>query len=467
MRTTAERRVVCGLALALVCLCVPIAGGQDWIDQIVKPLRKRPEGGEGGRPNAQLIGDARTLKVRRHNLCEFQSDLDGQSQGMLVASDGNLYFAGSTRSRRQGAVLFRYLPAQAKLEKLCDDLTAVCGHPLERNMLQSVVSCVPVQMGDSIWFTTTSESAAPGRFVGSHVVGYNIVTKEWRDLGIVDRGRVIHGALAADVPNNRLYVTVSPQEGEDSKPSHLYRIDLPEGKARPVGQIAYGGPIGYPSIWVDGAGSCWVSAPAGTMLRYDPASDTMEGWLDRLPPVRERSGVTAHDATVQARRRWWWVRQAPDVNHCLFTLKGGNALYTFSPGRMTAAPGGAFRLVQRDMGATGLACGLSPDDVLYCVQRDAVARHPKESLLHLKSFGTLEFSQPIADHGILVDKDRRLPEVIDALAVDGKQRVYMVGVWQVSEDETASLRDEKGKYEPGDTALCLAVVTILPVEERR
>ncbi len=50
------------------------------------------------------------LRVRSYPLNPYNSDLDGQWQASIAASDGYCYFASSTHSARKGAAFFKYDP---------------------------------------------------------------------------------------------------------------------------------------------------------------------------------------------------------------------------------------------------------------------------------------------------------------------------------------------------------------------
>ena len=463
-----------------------LAAAQDWIDDLVKPKgprksesdkvkpdarkpdksktpEKRPSAPRSGRRPVSVLprlGRHATLPARTWNLCAFERDLDMQSQGAIVASDGNVYFFSSTRSVRHGAVAFRYLTAEDRLERLCDDVTTVCGERPGTGWSQGVVSTQPVGINGWIYWGTHSSAANAPTYTGGHVVGWNIGTGEWRDLGVVLEGHTIYAGLAGDPRANRLYVTASPTSGRQCEPTRLVALDLEQGKREDLGVVAYGGMIGYPSLWVDQDGHCWVSAPGGVMIRYNSRKKVLEGWLDGLPYLRTLEGFTHIDGSLQARRRWWWVSGLRERNRCLLTLKDGTTLYMFSPRRIGLGPGKAFQIVTRNVGRPGLACAVSEGRVYY-IHREESRDGPNGYVLQLRS---VDYTRPLRkshNHGVLMDEKGRLPQRIAALLVEAGRRAYVVGDWTtVQPDPTSLSYDGKGRYVERKTAQFFAAVQI-------
>jgi hypothetical protein len=66
--------------------------------------------------------EARKLVARSWNLCDHKTDLDGQWEGSIVASDGYCYFASSTHSGRTGGMFFKFDPGTGKITVLTDDI---------------------------------------------------------------------------------------------------------------------------------------------------------------------------------------------------------------------------------------------------------------------------------------------------------------------------------------------------------
>src|ERR1043166_4175823 len=73
-------------------------------------------------PTALTHSNGVSLVVRSYPLNSYCRDLDGQWEGIRLASDGNCYFASSTHSARHGADFFEYNPGTKKLTLLCNDI---------------------------------------------------------------------------------------------------------------------------------------------------------------------------------------------------------------------------------------------------------------------------------------------------------------------------------------------------------
>ena len=67
------------------------------------------------------------LQVQSFKLNDYQAKLDGQWQGNKIASDGNVYFFGSTHSGDAGAWFFKYNPNSGTLTPLFQDLGVALG----------------------------------------------------------------------------------------------------------------------------------------------------------------------------------------------------------------------------------------------------------------------------------------------------------------------------------------------------
>jgi len=474
----------------LVCLLLlgfPIrAAAQDWIEELVKPKgprRARPKEGEKTPPKkkppektppppiveprkeapAPRRGPPRGAALARTwNLCRFERDLDTQVQGALLASDGNVYFFSSTNSVRHGAVAFRFRPEDERLERLCEDVTLVCGERPGGGWSQGIVSTAPVEMDGWVYWGTHSSSAHAPTYPGGHLVGYHLATGRWRDLGVLRPRHTIYAGLAADAQAHRLYVTVSPVSGRMGEPTRLFAVDLPDGKKRDLGVVAYGGPMGYPRLWVDQDRYCWVGAPGGLIVRYNPRRETLEGWLDSLPYLRTPEGFTHIDGGLQSRRRWWWVQGLEQRNRCLLTLQGGTTLYLFSPRHISAGRARAFQIVTRDIGRPGLGCAVSRGRFYFIRRRSSKAAR-NGFVLELRSVDITRPMRRSRSHGVLADDKGRLAQRIETLLVKEGRRAYLVGDWTtVASDPVSLAYTARGEYVARKTAQCFAAVALSP-----
>ncbi len=400
------------------------------------------------------------LLVKTWNLCAEDRDLDCQSQGITLAADGNCYFASSTHSGRRGAMVFKYDPKAGKVSRICDDIIDVCSEDPRTQAPQGLMVTNAVELDGWIYWGTHSQVSgfAPRKpYAGGHVVGYQMETGQWRDLGIPAMGCTILAGLAADAKAKRLFVTVSPEVWDEGGATCLYRIDLPKGKFQNVGVVSYGGMVGFPGIWADIQGRCWLGAPGGGLICYDPAVNAMRGWLDALPPARMEQGYPDPLATNQVARMWDWVRAVPGRNQCLFTLKQGAGFYCFSPGLIGRGSSAPFSGLRPLTGYTGQGCAVTEDHV-YFAQSIALAYVPGVALLHLRGFDYTSGKPDVIDYGAIADDSGRVPLRIESLAADSDGHVFMVGDWRTLRDDPTTLLSQAGNtYTPVSRAEVFAV----------
>lgn len=393
------------------------------------------------RDELEALRISKKFFVRTTNLCKEERALDCQSQGITIASDGNCYFASSTHSGSRGAMVFKYDPVAAEVTRICDDISDVCRENPATQAPQGMLFTNPVEVDGWVYWGTHCAFSGAGvgkPYSGGHVVGYNLKTREWRDLGIPARGCAIFAGLAADAKNKRLFATATPIGEKESEATHLYRMDLPDGKWQDAGMVSYGGLVGYQGIWVDMQGRCWLAAAAGALLCYDPAANAMRGWLDAMPRACTDRGFPDPDASVQTLRMWDWVRPIPGQNQCLFTLKGGAGFYYFTPGSIGRGSGAPFGALRPLSGYTGQGCAVA-EERIYFVRSVTLASAPGVSLLHLASIGYTDDKAEVADYGAIVDDKGRVPRRLESVAADSKGRVYMVGDWGTIAGDATSL----------------------------
>ena len=70
------------------------------------------------RPHCRRKSKFLSLRDPLLDLCDYKTDLDGQWEGSIFASDGYCYFASSTHSGRTGGMFFRFDPKTEKITVL-------------------------------------------------------------------------------------------------------------------------------------------------------------------------------------------------------------------------------------------------------------------------------------------------------------------------------------------------------------
>lgn len=396
---------------------------------------------------ASLVGP--TLVVRSFPLNDFVHELDGQWQGMTIASDGKVYFASSSHSARHGAAFFRYDPAKGNVDQLCEDVTRLCGEDPTQAPPQGKIHSDIMEVDGWLYFATHLANywrEAVNAYTGGHIVGYNLATGEFRDLGIVHPNYTIYSGIAADKARKRLYVFVTPFRAEaDLQPhdgSRLYRIDLTTGAKTDLGVLA---PRRSASshLFVDPAGDCYLTAAKSnnSLFRVAAGSDVIERLDDALPPRHDFSKPDVLAAN-QRERFIRWGSPSPDGRTWLFAIQDCGNLWRFTPTPSGTGDGpGRFEKAAFP-GPTYLGMAMNSKRVFF-VQRADGKPGVKADNLHLRSVSLTGPSGEVADHGRIVDQHDRIPWRIESMAADDHGRVFMTGDWRTLPGDKGTLRHER------------------------
>lgn len=405
---------------------------------------------------------------------------DGQWQGMTVASDGACYFSSSTHSAAHGAGFHKYDPKTKHHTVLAEDMTVLCGE--EKTLAQQGKIHSPVVECDGwLYFAThLSNYWKEGieRYPGAHVVGYEMSTGKFRDMGIVRPRYSVYSAINADPGRKKLYVLSVPFSESDiqSDGTHLYSIDIATGKKEDLGIVAEKKRGASFWFYVDHTGNCWFTLwklhgnydnDHGNLYCYRPGKKGIEIYKDVLPQGKRIDGKPIDDEKLKSQRAWTWAKELPGREKCLFTMGiwggGDERLWMFDPSKNIGS-GDAFEEIA-PIGSTFLQVALGGNR-LYFIQyadlqheRDSVAEFARDrdpeitgynESLHLRSVSIEKGSAHIiSDHGKIVDQDGRAARFINSMAADDKGNVYMYGSWYVKSLKEASFQILFSEY-PGE-----------------
>jgi len=409
-------------------------------------LGSRAAGGAEAPAAAPAASPERVCRVASYKLNDFKPQLDGQWQGIAVASDGNVYFASSTHSAHHGAAFFKYDPRTRKVTLLCKDITTVCGEDPEKTPQPKIHSAI-VEAHGWLYFATHFSGGGPGaaeRYPGAHIVGYELAAGKFRDLGVVRKNFTIYSGIGVDPKRKCLYAFCTPitaAGAANGEGSHMYRIAIASGAKQDLGMVRPGTWGHCFWLFVDRRGDVWftVGDTNGALMRIRGASGKIERFDNALPPLLSWSKDQVDpDARRQAARWWRWAQPLPDGDRCVFAMAGGGALWTFDSTRDVAS-GAAFTKVAH-IGPADLGMALGGGRVYY-VQRANRKRGHKASDHHLLSVSLDPKATPaILDHGLIVDQEGRRPWRLPSLAADERGHVYMVGDWRLKPGEKGTLR---------------------------
>jgi hypothetical protein len=419
-------------------------------------------------PSIKEDGTCRVESISMNRICK---EWDGQWQGITVASDGCCYFSTSTHSRSHGAGFHRYNPETGEHVVLAEDMTIICGEK-DTDSQQGKIHSPIVEHEGWLYFATHLSNYWPKgieRYPGAHVLGYEIATGRFRDLGIVKPRYSIYSAIDVDPERDLLYVFVVPFLDELIRDGgcFLYSIDIATGEKNELAQVTIG--QRGTSFWffVDKQGDCWFTLwkwhesyehDRGNLYSYRVNTGEMETYQDVLPKGEWIDGRPVTDEKNLEKRSWTWARALPGREKCLFTMGktggGDERLWVFDP-FVSIENGEAFRPLAY-IGSTFLETALGGDRVYFIQyeslddQRTQLAEANREKSpaslgfndeLHIRSVCFRPDADPkVVDHGAIIDQDGRRPRMINSLAADDKGRVYMMGSWYVNDYREASMQ---------------------------
>ena len=384
-------------------------------------------------------------RVRTFALNAYKRELDGQWQGIRLASDGNVYFASASHSAHHGASFFQYDPRTGKVTELVHEITEVCGEDVKTNPQGKIHSDV-VEANGWLYMATHFASEAPGAYktwTGSHALGYELATRKMRDYGVLRPGYTAYSAVGVDPMRHYLYVFLTGQTAGQA--ACVYRIDTVSGEKVDLGAVSAPTPGGYEyasfSMFVDRRGDVWFSIKnqGGNLLQIHGDTGKIEIHENALPPlVRWDANVRETDPHQQASRYIAWT-QPLDGDRALVTMSPwGGMLYAFDSTKPMAEAFTPLRHIGPNYSG-GVALG---GNRVYYYQRANRAFGNQE----FKDFHLLSVSldpaagYPITDYGLLVDQDGRTAWRLPGMMADAQGHVYMIGDWWTKSGDLGSLR---------------------------
>lgn len=380
-------------------------------------------------------------KVRSFNLDAIRSNLDGQWQGIVAASDGRVYFADSTHSGHQGGSVFRYDPAAGKLDMLVPDITVACGEDPAVNP-QGKMHADFVEHRGWVYLATHYSSEYPGAwetYTGAHVLGLEMATGKTRDFGVIHPGYTIYSGIGVDPSRDRIYAVTEPISGEQAAATNggtrIYAIDIKSGAKKDLGVLNKVIHDSSSSFFVDRKGDCWFSLRSDTGAFYRVNGETLK--IDRYADALPKPGDTPwEDSNTMI-----WSRPIGDGSRCVL-LKGDRWLWQFDS---TKPMDKAFTRLA-EVGPAGLGTALAGNRVYFVRSADPKPRagryFDKRDDHHLYSVAI--DGKDVTDHGLIEDAEGRRPWRIHSLAADGAGRVFMTGDWYCLTD-TEGMRRYAGE----------------------
>ena len=378
--------------------------------------------------------------VQTFALNGYKRVLDGQWQGIRYASDGNVYFGSSTHSAHHGAAFFKYDSTTRQVTLLAEDLTTICGEDPQTNPQGKLHSDI-VEAHGWLYMATHFSSELPGAYdtwTGSHVIGYELATGQFRDYGVVHPNYTTYSAIGVDPARNYLYVFVTGQL--PTQVSYLYRIHTVTGAKTNLGQV---GTAFNASGWtfVDRRGDVWFSVlySNGALRRVRADTGQIDVYPNALPPMYRWDVEELASPSDQASRWIMWM-QPLDGDRALFTLGYfGGMLYLFDASRPIGS-GQEFQPIKH-IGFSDLGLAVGGGRVFYSQRANRGYGQQEARDFHLLSVSLDPGAgYPITDHGLLKDREGRVVWRLPGMATDGQGRVFMIGDWWTIPGDLGTLR---------------------------
>ena len=371
-----------------------------------------------------------TQAVQTFALNDYKRELDGQWEGIRLASDGNVYFASSSHSAHHGASFFKYDTRTGQVIELVHEITGVCGEDVRTNPQGKIHSDI-VEANGWLYMATHFASSKPrawSTWTGSHALGYELATGKWRDYGVILKGYTAYSAVGVDPARHFLYVFLTGQTAGQT--AFIYRIDTLTGDKVNLGRVSdpSKGDFDFACYWmfVDRRGDVWfsISKQDGALQQIHGDTGVIEVHPKALPAlVRWDSDRPETDPTLQAARSIRWM-QPIDGDKAVLTMSPmGGMLYSFDSTQPIAT---AFKPLRR-IGFSDLGMALGGNRVYYYQRANRGSGAQGFHDFHLLSVSLdAATGYPITDHGLLVDQDGRTAWRLPGMMTDGRGHVYAI-----------------------------------------
>ena len=358
------------------------------------------------------------LKFIKHQMLnETFPGVDGQWQGITLASDGNVYFAVGSHSAGVGAPFLRYDPRTDTMKTLTRNITLQCGETPGKTPDQGKIHSEIIEHKGWLYFGTHLADYSGWGFTsytGGHLVGYEMATETFRDFGVIHPNYTNYSGIGLDRQREKMWFWMTDLRANQS--SLLYRVDLKTGK-KESGERKLIGNRAVFYFFVDRRGDCWFMAPEG------PGGNQ----LITLFVARAETGeLTQYPASVMPDRIFYnWTAKPIDEERALIQI--GGRFHIFEPKKFdgVALKTALTPLCQSDFhGISGVACHNGKRFYWTCGARGS----------HLWS-ASFDHPEQVVDHGVLRDPLGRPATNLCSMVADDKGRLYVVARWEANDED--------------------------------
>ena len=379
-----------------------------------------------------------------------------------TASDGKVYYVLSSESIDKGGQFYAYDPDTDEIKFLAD-LTIICGEGAEKAIPQGKSHVNFYEKNGKLFFAThvgvyemvdgmeqlpVNPPEGYKRYLGGHILSYDLFSGEFKDLAIAPDGEGIL-TMTMDQQTGDIYAITWPK-------GYFIHYDAKKEKLKNLGQISANGEAGTPgkdyrvlcrSMFVDPEdGSVYFCTSEGDIFTYSPVSLT----INKVNGVNLKLDYFGkYDPTKPGSMGYNWrkiIWNAPEG--VAYGVHGNSGyLFRFDPRgqkielveRITSEPSkrsGMFD--QFSYGYLGFQFGPDEQTLYYLTggpiymdgQRlkgeDSIAKGAARGLenLHLITYNIS--NQKYIDHGPIFYQDGTRPTYVNSIAIGPDGSIYML-----------------------------------------
>lgn len=338
--------------------------------------------------------------------------LDGQWEGIICASDGNIYFGVSSHSKTHAVHLFCYDMGKKKV-KLVGDIGKITGENGNGMIPQGKIHSEIYEDNNILYFTTHwahRDEKLP--YPGGHFMSYDIKKRKFIDYGIPLKGQGLI-SMVYDPKYKRCYA-LSCEYPHFKRGSHLIILDVKNRKFYDKGIVQLDKQV-CRVLLCDDRGNIYWSATPGKIGKYNPETDTVE-FLDVFLPVNTKN-LKKDYRKITKEDMWRWITW-DKVNKVAYGLITYNShLFSFSPSNKKLFDLGYFGPEGAEGRPTNLGYAIIPGKKIF------YAPWGKGRYTHLMEYDIKE--KKFKDYGVIKVGKRKVIEV-HSMTIGKDGSLYMV-----------------------------------------
>ncbi|MEO8764641.1 MAG: hypothetical protein ABI416_10160 [Ginsengibacter sp.] len=388
--------------------------------------------------------------------------------GMCAASDGKIYYVLCSESISEGGKMYVFTPATNEVI-FCGDLTEICGEKGLNTIPQGKSHVTFVEVDKRLFFAThigyyshvdgMDKMGIPlegyKEYPGGHLVCYDMVTKEFRDLCTAPQKEGVL-TMNMDTQRNVMYGITWPK-------GYFFKYDLGKNEMKNFGLVSFDGENGTGenfralcrSIAINpGDGSVYFSTSEGKIFRCREGSDRLEVIND---DDLQKDYFGSYDPSSPGHMGYNWRQVFWYSPHQCFYGVHGNSGYLFKFNirdnkievieRLTSIPSQRSGMYdQFTYGYLGFAIGPDQRTIYYLTGAPMYkngrrvggklnsAKGEAKGLEHLHLVTYDLADQKYHDYGPILFANGESPLYVNSIAVGLDGKIYFMG--RITENES-------------------------------